>query len=112
ISRLDHLPTEKELIPAAPAITKWLPTLEATNAHRDQVERRLARMLAALPDVKLTELPGVLQRYRETCPQDGKRTTFNRTRSDVQAFLRDVVGPAHRLWNEAAAVGKLKETPR
>ena len=111
-SRLDHLPTAEDMRSLLRAIDTWLPTAELRDITRRDYAQRLHRLMARAPDAPLLHLPMLLRDERQACQRADQRTTFNRIRAAAQAFVRDVLGPAHRLYSQVRAVRKLTETPR
>jgi len=94
------------------AIDAWLPTAELRDISRRDYAQRLHRLMTRAPDAPLLHLPMLLREERQSCQRTDQRTTFNRIRAAAQAFVRDVLGPTHRLYDQVRAIRKLTESPR
>ena len=111
-NRLDQLPTAADARVLRTEIDTWLPTAEIRDVTRHDYAQRLYRLIARAPEARLLALSELLRQEREICQRADQRPTFNRIRAAAQAFVRDVLGPTHRLYAQVRAVRKLTETPR
>jgi integrase len=111
-SRLDQLPTSQEMLPAQAAIEAWVERADVKESQRAAYKRCLLEVLAETPDARIRDLPELLRTFRDRCQDDGRRRTFNMTRSGAQSFTRSTFGGGSKLWHAIADIDRLKETPR
>jgi integrase len=93
---LAHLPTAESMRPLAEAMEKWVD--ESDTGHWNRASRRYgvrALLRRAGAGATLEGLPDLLRDY---AGHGAGATMFNRTRSAVQAFLRDTLGKSHPLY--------------
>lgn len=109
---LGQLPTADDVRPFLSAVERWIPQLDARPETREQYERLLKRFGAQRVAATLADAPALLRSARAEALRSEKRTTYNRTRAALFSFLRDVLGPDHRITKEARQVSDLKTTPR
>jgi integrase len=109
-TRLDELPHADELPRFADEWPRWIAALECSEDHRTSCGvwcRRIASLLGT--DAPITELPRALKDFRGQSRLHPR--SFNLARTTLMAFLRDVVGQRHRLWNDVAEIPLLKVKP-
>lgn len=111
LGQLDHIPAAEEILSAKAEIDQWLPRADVKEKQRDSYRRGLTELLTAA-GATVTALPKLLREFKAKCQDDGRRRTFNMTRSGLQAFMRARFGSSHRLWRAVADIERLKETPR
>jgi hypothetical protein len=96
--------------PLAPLLEPWLDTAQCADGTRDN---RRDAFRALRPDgrrtYRLSELPDLLQAYRERCEQAETPRVFNIAKTAVQAFVRDKVGKRKPLTLAVADVPGLPE---
>lgn len=107
---LDDLPTGDELTPLVPSVKKWLPGADVSVGTRNEYERALLRFLPE--DARLGQLPDLIRGARTQAVQSGKRVSFNRNLMALRTYLRDTVGPRHRLFLAVSGIQQLEEHPR
>ncbi|MGE3176787.1 MAG: hypothetical protein AB7O32_04920 [Vicinamibacterales bacterium] len=105
--RLDRLPRAELLPPLLDRFGVWID--EADVAEETRRGRRgtlaiLKRYAAA--SAALTELPGIVAEYRAAARQHPR--AFNLTRATCLAFVRDLLGRRHPLYEGVADVQTLK----
>jgi hypothetical protein len=110
-SRLDLLPTSQEMMPAKAAIERWADRADVKESQRKSYKRCLSEMLGSARATN-RDIPRLLRAFRDTCQDDGRRRTFNMTRSGAQSYLRATFGGGSTLWHAVADIPKLKESPR
>jgi integrase len=111
-SRLDLLPTSQEMMPAKTAIERWADRADVKESQRKSYKRCLSEMLGGSARATNRDIPRLLRAFRDTCQDDGRRRTFNMTRSGAQSYLRATFGGGSTLWHAVADIPKLKESPR
>lgn len=60
----------------------------------------------------LNDLPAMLRTYRAFCRVQGTAAMFNRTKAAVQAYLGDVLGASHALYQLASEIKTMPEQVR
>ncbi len=96
------------------AIGKWLPTYRTSKGTISPGHQlRMWKCFVALERLKakarVSDLPRLIQQYRERCESEGTHREFQYAKASVQTFLRSTLG-RHRslLWAEVADVPTLK----
>jgi hypothetical protein len=110
LGELAQLPTAESMRPLADAMETWVDDSDTgswNRASRRYGVRALLRQ--ARRDATLEELPDLLRDYSRTATG---ATMFNRTRSSVQAFLRDTLGKSHPLYARVRDVRARRVTTR
>lgn len=105
--RLERLPRAELLPPLLDRFGAWIDdsdVAEETKRGRRTILAVLKRY--ASPSTALTDLPGILGEYRGDARQHPR--AFNLTRATLMAFVRDVLGRRHTLYNDLADMQGLK----
>ena len=106
---LASLPSADEARPLRRAVDRWLIGADLAGVTRAEYER----MLHTLPEgAHVGDLAGSLRERRAGAVQNGKRAAFNRLLMAARAFVRDMLGPTHRLAAALREIQPLSETPR
>jgi integrase len=106
---LDRLPTAEQLIRVADRLPQWL--AETPNAHTaGSRAATMEALVAGDAGAQLADLPELLHRLRARTAD--RPSWFNHARTNLLAFLRDVVGPDHALPKAVRAIAERNEPPR
>jgi hypothetical protein len=96
--------------PLAPLLRIWLEQADVAESTRQfRRDGCAAVQKHARRGATLAELPAILAAYRDACVTAGTPSMFNRTRSALQAFVRDRVGHRKALWHEVTDVRPMRE---
>jgi hypothetical protein len=110
---LDELRGPRDDAQLEPLLEKWLEeadVAESTRLQRHDSFTYLKRCMRGRP--LLRDLPVLLTEFRAQCVALGHATTFNRTKSAAQAFLRDTIGRHTTAWARVSDVPTMKEAKR
>jgi integrase len=102
---LDRLPTAETLQALQTSARSWAKGLPA-GEHRRKIESTIERLVHLDPAARIHDLPELLRRDRDR--SNDRIVAFNRARSHMSAFLRDLLGADHRLYQALRAVPPLK----
>lgn len=127
-NRLDKLPTGDTISPLGdpPArrvrgqarrpgtegIWLWLEGNLADERARSNAISLWRNLIAAggVGEPILNDLPAMLRTYRAVCRGRATAATFNRTKAAVQAYLGDILGPSHQLYQLASDIKTMPES--
>lgn len=88
------------------ALETWVAAYDTGDDNRTALRKGFRGIrLGAKESVTVGDLPALLKACRARHVKAGTARAFNATRTAVQAFLRDTLGPQHWLW---AAVKEIK----
>lgn len=102
---LDRLPTAETLQAFEKAARKWVRSIP-TGEHQRKMALTINRLNLVQLEARVYDLPDLLRRDRERSAD--RAVAFNRERSHMSAFLRDLLGVDHRLYKTLRAVPPLK----
>ncbi len=110
-NRLEDLPHADELPLLRETWRTWLADLECSDDHRYNTRLYFERWEKRLPETAtigdIVPLLATLRNEMRT-----RARSFNLGRSNVLAFLRDILGHRHKAWLDAADVLELKVRPK
>ena len=102
LGELDRLPTVETMKPLKQALESWLETADAGKWNRQSRKYAVAAILRlAKRTATVQEIPALLRGYAAVAKGP---TMFNRTRSAMQAFIRDTLGRSHVLYGQVTDV--------
>lgn len=91
------LPPADVLLQLEAAWLAWEEKLKISESYRATLG--VTRRALNIPkEATLAKLPMLLKAYMERCEKSGKTASANHGRNHVRAFLRDTVGPSHKLY--------------
>lgn len=108
-NRLEELPHADELPLFRDTWPQWLAKKECSETHRQNTRYYFERFDLRIGDGSLGAIVDVLKEYR--AEMHGHARAFNLAKSDVQAFLRAVLGRRHRVYMDASDIPTLKVRP-
>jgi hypothetical protein len=107
LGELDRLPTVETMKPLMESLDEWVkgskkePWTVASRKSSVSAVRKRAKKGASIQD-----LPRILRKY---AAETDTPTMYNRTISNMMAFLRDSLGRRHPIYGEVHDLPKLKE---
>lgn len=102
---LDKLPTAETIQAFAAAARKWCATLP-DGEHKRKTGLTINRLATLEAEARVYDLPRLLRRDRDQSAD--RAVAFNRERSHMSAFARDLLATDHPLYKAVRAVRPLK----
>jgi len=88
----------------------WLAEFQASASHKQRCRQAFRKLLDQVKyDPKLSDLPALLETYRQTCVKNGTPRAFNYAKQASLALVRDSVGKRHPIRMHVADVAPMPE---
>jgi integrase len=113
LNRLNDVPTIDVLPLLQGEYDTWHTKLKASPEYKAQIASTFKALLALNAKAQVGDLAKLLRQRREQCEAAETPVGFNRSKSHVQAFVRDTLGDDHKLYGEVTKVPVLpvEDTP-
>jgi len=101
------IPWDKSSLPLFPYMTKWLEdTKKVVSRTKVSYEGHIIRLykFANKDSYKVSELPKVLERFREQMSKEDKKVLFNRVRATCLSFLEEELKDNHIVYIQTRQV--------
>lgn len=108
---LSEITEPATLKPLAAQYEGWLEKVTASDKHKVSLAYSGKLLAEAMPDAKVSDLPRILEKLRDTVGRQHPRT-FNLVRAAATAFIRGVLRKSHPLYAECLAVASVRVVKR
>lgn len=101
------IPWDKSSLPLFPYMTKWLEeTKKVVSRTKDSYEGHIIRLYKFVnkDGYKVSELPKVLEKFREQMSKEDKKVLFNRVRATCLSFLEEELKDNHIVYIQTRQV--------